>query len=101
MPMLSVLNGPWLLVSVLWFGIGIELVERLAPAGVEDAQQQFVLLRVVAVGLRERDAVLGMVGQAHAEAVGLHAACRPAPYSPGGAVLMRGSTPLFGSPGTT
>ncbi len=71
--MLSVLNGPWLLVSVLRLGIGIELVERLAPAGGEDAQQQLVLRRVVAVGLGERDAVLGMVGQAEAVAVGLHA----------------------------
>ena len=71
--MLSVLNGPWLLVSVLRLGIGIELVERLAPAGVVDAQQQLVLRRVVAVGLRERDAVVGVVGHAEAIAVGLHA----------------------------
>ena len=70
--MLSVLNGPWLLRVGLAVGNRVELLERLAPAGVEDAQEQLVLLRVVAVGLRERDAVVGMVGQAHAVAVGLH-----------------------------
>ena len=53
-------------------GNGIELVERLAPAGGVDAEQQLVLRRIVAVGLRERDAVLGMVGDAVAIAVGLH-----------------------------
>ena len=53
-------------------GDRVELVERLAPAGVEDAQQQLVLRRIVAVGLRERDAVVGMIGQAEAVAVGLH-----------------------------
>ena len=55
-------------------GVGdrVELVERLAPAGVEDAQQQFVLLRVVAVGLGKRDAVVRDLRQAHAEAIRLH-----------------------------
>ena len=42
-------------------GVGdrVELVEGLAPAGVEDAQEQFVLLGVVAFGLGKRDAVVG------------------------------------------
>ena len=56
----------------LAIGNGIELVECLAPSGLVDAEQQLVLGRIVAIGLRERDAVLGMVGYAVAIAVGLH-----------------------------
>ena len=51
----------------------VELLEHLAPAGGEDPHQQLVLLRIVARRLRERDAVLGLVREAHAIAVGLHA----------------------------
>ena len=53
-------------------GNGIELVERLAPAGVVYAHQQLVLARIVAVGPGERDAVVGMIGHAVTVAVGLH-----------------------------
>jgi hypothetical protein len=53
-------------------GDRVELVERLAPAGVEDPQQQLVLRRVVSRRPWKRDAVLGMVGQRHPVAVGLH-----------------------------
>ena len=42
-----------------------------ALAGFVIAQQQFIPLFVVALGLVERDAILGMIGQAHAKAVGL------------------------------
>ena len=61
--------------------------------------EQFVLLRIVAVGLGKRDAVLRVIGQAHADSNRPARACRPAPYSPGGSVLMRGSTPLVGIAG--
>ena len=53
-------------------GNGIELVERLAPAGLIDAHQQLVLARIVALGPCERDAVVGMIRHAIAVAVGLH-----------------------------
>src|SRR5262245_5869462 len=50
----------------------VELLEGLAPTGVEDSHQQFVLLRVVAGGPGKRNPVVGVIGQAHAEAVSLH-----------------------------
>src|SRR5262245_9290948 len=51
----------------------IELLEGLAPAGLEHTQQQLVLTRVVARGLLERNPVPGMIGQAHPVAVRLDA----------------------------
>ena len=51
----------------------IEFLEGLAPARGEDAQQQLVLLWIVAFGLGKWDAVWLVIRQAHAEAVGLHA----------------------------
>ena len=54
-------------------GSGVELVEELAPAGVEDAEDEFVLGGVVAFGFGEGDAVFGGFGVAGAEAVGLDA----------------------------
>ncbi len=55
-------------------GDRVELAECFAPAGREHPQEQFVLARIVALGLGERQAVLLRVGQAHAEAIGLHPA---------------------------
>ncbi len=52
-------------------GDGVELVEGLAPAALEDACQQFVLGGVVAGRPQEGDTVVGVVAQAHAVAVGL------------------------------
>src|SRR5690606_1302494 len=52
-------------------GDRVELVKRLPPAGIEHAQQEFVLFGVVVLGLGKRHAVGIMVGQAHAIAVGL------------------------------
>ena len=54
-------------------GDRVELVEDPLPAEPEVAAEQLVLRRVVPFGLREGDAVLGRVGQAEAEAVGLDA----------------------------
>ena len=54
-------------------GSGVELVEELAPPGVEDAQDEFVLRGVIAFGFGEGDAVFGGFGVAGTEAVGLHA----------------------------
>lgn len=71
--MLSVENGPWLLVSVFFVRHRVELAELLAPAGGEDAGGEFVLGGVIAGGFGERDAVVGVVCQAHAVAVGLEA----------------------------
>ena len=51
----------------------IELAEELGPAGLQDPEENFVLLGVVVFGFGEGDAVIGIVGQAGAEAVGLHA----------------------------
>ena len=99
--MLSVLKGPWLLVSVLWLGMGSNLSKVSRQPASKMRSEQFVLLRVVAVGLGEGDAVLGVVGQAHAEAVGLDACCRRRRTRRAGSALMRGSRPLVGSPGMT
>ena len=52
---------------------GIKLFKELAPAGVQHAQQQFILAGIVAFGLGEGDAVAGIGRVAGAEAVGLHA----------------------------
>ena len=70
--MLSVLNGPWLLVSVLAFGIGSNFCERFAPASVVNAEQQLVFFGIVAGRLGKSDAVLRYLGEAHAEAIRLH-----------------------------
>src|SRR5690606_21598815 len=66
----------------LLIGDGVELGKHLTPAGVEDPQQQFILLGIVALGPRERHAVLRLVGEAHAEAIRLNPAV-------GAAVLAR------------
>jgi len=55
-----------------FFGKNVEFLERLAPAGGKNAQQQFVLLCVVAVRFRKRNAVVRVIGEAHAIAVSLH-----------------------------
>ena len=49
----------------------VELLEDFIPTGGEDAGVEFVLGGVVAGGFWKGDAVLGFVGEAHAEAVGL------------------------------
>ncbi len=54
-------------------GDRVELVERFAPARVEDPQQQLILPRIVALGLGKRDAILRNVRQAHPKAIGLDA----------------------------
>src|SRR5690606_35009563 len=54
-------------------GSGVELLERRPPAGRQVTGQQFVLQRVVAFGLGERNAVRWIVSETHPEAVGLHA----------------------------
>ena len=54
-------------------GQEVELVERLAPARVEHADEEFILGSVVARRLREGGAVVRMVGRAPAVAVGLDA----------------------------
>ena len=54
-------------------GQQVELAEGLAPAGVEDADDQLILRGVVVRRLREGDAVVRMVGRAPAVAIGLHA----------------------------
>ena len=38
----------------------------------DDPQQKLVLLRIVSLRLRERNPILGMIGQAHTETVRLH-----------------------------
>ena len=48
-------------------------MERLAPAGVKDPDEQFILRSVVVGRLREGDAVVRVVGGAPAEAIGLDA----------------------------
>ena len=50
----------------------VELFEHVPPAGREHAGEQLVAGRVVARRLGERDAVVGLICEAHAEAVGLH-----------------------------
>jgi hypothetical protein len=50
----------------------VELLERLAPAGVVDPHEQLVLRRVVALRPRERHQISGMIRHAEPEAVGLH-----------------------------
>ena len=52
---------------------GVELPEDFPPAGGERSGEQFVGARIVAGGLRNRHAVVGVVGEAHPEAIGLHA----------------------------
>ena len=52
---------------------GVKLLEELAPAGVQHAQQDFILAGVVAFRLGKGHAVAGVIGVAGAEAVGLHA----------------------------
>jgi len=52
---------------------GVELGEGFAPAGVEDAEEEFVGIRVVVGWFGEGDAVVGVIGEAETEAVGLDA----------------------------
>ena len=99
--MKSVETPALLLVSVFRLGIG-ELFHGIArsPASKFRSSNSYRTF-VVALGLREGNAVPGVIGQAHAEAVGLDAAVAFA--FPAGPVRRRSKvrSPLRGSPSTT
>ena len=59
----------------------IKLLKTLAPPCIKDSQSQLILTCVIAVRLRERNAIAIVVGQAHAEAIGLDSFVRCAELS--------------------
>src|SRR5262249_24062977 len=56
----------------LAIGDAVELLKCLAPAGVEDPNEQFILFWIIAPWFRKRDSVVGAIRQTHTEAVSLH-----------------------------
>src|SRR5262249_12690001 len=56
----------------LAIGDAVEFLKCLAPAGVEDPNEQFILFWIITGRFGKWDPIVGMIGQAHAKAIGLH-----------------------------